>query len=223
MMKRLYSENHTKRTLSDVHFHSPTHFFFNTEQSPPHAMIYNPIKLSPITITDATRYSCPANMSSVSPRNNPSKPVVVRRVPTFSFKPSSSSGLGHEEDDHHQVMSLHDKPGCKLEDSLNNVRLQAGSSVLVGKGHGTSDGNYEVETLQKVDTGRERLKRHREEVAGRVLIPDKWGKEELLKDWMDYSSFDSLLAPNGLASARKALMAEGRRTGSQRLRIGSMC
>ncbi|XVF69179.1 hypothetical protein PTKIN_Ptkin11bG0059700 [Pterospermum kingtungense] len=155
-------------------------------------------------------------MSSVTPRNNPSKPVVVRRVPTFSFKSSNSPGLGHDEDD--QVMlGYKGAAGYKLEDSCSNVRLQ-GSSVLVGKGHG-GDGN-EVEGLQK-DAGRERLKRHREEVAGRVMIPDKWGKEELLKDWIDYSSFDSLLAPNGLASARKALMAEGRRTGSQRLRIGT--
>ncbi|KAE8700214.1 Tubulin/FtsZ family protein isoform 1 [Hibiscus syriacus] len=74
------------------------------------------------------------------------------------------------------------------------------------------------------DPGRGRLKTHREEVAGRVSIPDKWGKEDLLKDWMDFSSFDSLLAPTGLASARKTLMAEGRRRSSQRLmRIGSMC
>ncbi|XVF69176.1 hypothetical protein PTKIN_Ptkin11bG0059700 [Pterospermum kingtungense] len=128
-------------------------------------------------------------MSSVTPRNNPSKPVVVRRVPTFSFKSSNSPGLGHDEDD--QVMlGYKGAAGYKLEDSCSNVRLQ-GSSVLVGKGHG-GDGN-EVEGLQK-DAGRERLKRHREEVA----------------------------APNGLASARKALMAEGRRTGSQRLRIGNL-
>ncbi|XVE79260.1 hypothetical protein DITRI_Ditri14bG0043500 [Diplodiscus trichospermus] len=160
-------------------------------------------------------------MSSVTLGDSPTKPVAVCRVPTFSFESSKKPGLGHDEDE--QVMLMHDKSfnqgaGYKLGDSSKNVVLQG--SVLVARGHG-SDGN-EVEALQK-DSGRERLKRHREEVAGRVLIPDKWGKEELLKDWMDYSSFDSLLAPNGLASARKALMAEGRRTGSQRLRIESMC
>ncbi|GLT63872.1 hypothetical protein SLA2020_364040 [Shorea laevis] len=84
-----------------------------------------------------------------------------------------------------------------------------------------------AEALQLRESGRERLKRHREEVAGRVPIPDKWGKEELLKDWIDYSSFDALLAPKGLELAREALMAEGRRMGPyhqrQRLRIQSMC
>ncbi|XVF46912.1 hypothetical protein PTKIN_Ptkin03bG0066300 [Pterospermum kingtungense] len=151
-------------------------------------------------------------MSSFStPRNIPSNPVVVRRLPTLCPK-----------DD--QVMLLHDKSYNKGDYKLgqiscNNVVLQG--SILVPRGSG-GDGN-EVEALQKDNSGRERLKRHREEVAGRVLIPDRWDKEELLKDWIDYSSFDSLLAPKGLASARRALMAEGRRAGSKRLRLESMC
>uniref|UniRef100_A0A803R2N9 Protein BIC1 n=1 Tax=Cannabis sativa TaxID=3483 RepID=A0A803R2N9_CANSA len=64
---------------------------------------------------------------------------------------------------------------------------------------------------QKSCSGRERLKRHRDEVAGRVRVPDKWGKEELMKDWIDYSSFDKLLAPIGLRSAREALVVHARR------------
>lgn len=79
-------------------------------------------------------------------------------------------------------------------------------------------------------SGRDRLKRHSEEVAGRVVVPDRWGKEELMKDWIDYSSFDKLLAPNGIRSAREALVMEApdRQAGSpttapQRLRIESRC
>ncbi|XP_062083029.1 uncharacterized protein LOC133789271 [Humulus lupulus] len=69
-----------------------------------------------------------------------------------------------------------------------------------------------IKEIQYCSSGRERLKRHREEVAGRVLVPDKWGKEELMKDWIDYSSFDKLLAPTGLTSAREALVVDaGRR------------
>ncbi|XP_044506694.1 protein BIC2-like [Mangifera indica] len=81
---------------------------------------------------------------------------------------------------------------------------------------------------------RERLKRHREEVAaGSVLIPDKWGQEELLKDWIDCSAFEGVLVPNKIASARKALVADHGRGASsastsisphqQRLRIESRC
>ncbi|KAK4774879.1 hypothetical protein SAY86_009814 [Trapa natans] len=69
--------------------------------------------------------------------------------------------------------------------------------------------------------GRERLKRHREEVAGRVMIPDSWGQEIFLKDWIEYSTFDALWEPKRLSLAREALMAEGLQAASQRLRVGS--
>ncbi|KAJ6708249.1 hypothetical protein OIU85_028518 [Salix viminalis] len=75
-------------------------------------------------------------------------------------------------------------------------------------------------------SGRERLKRHIEEVSGKVMIPDSWGQENLLTDWIDYSSFDKLLAPKGITSAREALIAEGRRACTsphQRLRVESSC
>ncbi|XP_059627028.1 protein BIC1-like [Cornus florida] len=65
------------------------------------------------------------------------------------------------------------------------------------------------------DCGRERLKKHRSDVAGWVLIPDKWGQEEVMKEWIDYSSFNELLAPSGLMSAREALVGEGRRARSR--------
>ncbi|EEF33654.1 conserved hypothetical protein [Ricinus communis] len=73
------------------------------------------------------------------------------------------------------------------------------------------------------DCGRERLKRHRVEVAGRVWIPDIWGQEELLKDWIDCSAFDAPLLPNRIMSARTALVEEGRRATSGRLRIENRC
>uniref|UniRef100_A0A7N0TH57 Protein BIC1 n=1 Tax=Kalanchoe fedtschenkoi TaxID=63787 RepID=A0A7N0TH57_KALFE len=74
--------------------------------------------------------------------------------------------------------------------------------------------------------GRERLKRHRVEVAGRVWIPDIWGQEDLLKDWIDCSVFDESLAPKGIMSARKALVEEGRRAArscSSGLEVGTSC
>ncbi|KAJ6986160.1 hypothetical protein NC653_023921 [Populus alba x Populus x berolinensis] len=73
------------------------------------------------------------------------------------------------------------------------------------------------------DCGRERLKKHREEVAGRIMIPDTWGQENSLKDWIDCSAFDELLAPTGISSARESLVAEGRKGSSPRLGIASRC
>ncbi|KFK33881.1 hypothetical protein AALP_AA5G072300 [Arabis alpina] len=76
-------------------------------------------------------------------------------------------------------------------------------------------------------SGRERLKRHREEVAGKVPIPESWGKEGLLMGWMDFSAFDAAFTSNQIVSARAALMADagddaGAR-GSQRLRVETSC
>ncbi|XP_010527628.1 PREDICTED: uncharacterized protein LOC104804934 [Tarenaya hassleriana] len=72
-----------------------------------------------------------------------------------------------------------------------------------GEEHGEDDIN-----------GREKLNRHRRQVAGRVWIPEIWGQEEFLKDWIDCSTFDSCLVPTGISSARSALVEEARRASS---------
>lgn len=69
------------------------------------------------------------------------------------------------------------------------------------------------------DSGRERLKRHRGEVAGRVWIPDIWGQEELLKDWIDCAAFDAPLIPSRISTAREALVQECTRPSAAGLRI----
>ncbi|ERM93885.1 hypothetical protein AMTRI_Chr11g96670 [Amborella trichopoda] len=67
--------------------------------------------------------------------------------------------------------------------------------------------------------GRERLQKHRMMVAGKVWIPETWGQEELLKEWVDCGAIDRSLMPNGLVSARNALVEECRRAGSSSLEI----
>ncbi|KAG6604351.1 Protein BIC1, partial [Cucurbita argyrosperma subsp. sororia] len=67
-------------------------------------------------------------------------------------------------------------------------------------------------TVPSDDTPRERLKRHRVAVAGHVWIPDKWGKEEFLKDWIDGSAFEASLFPSGIMLARQALAREAKRS-----------
>ena len=80
-----------------------------------------------------------------------------------------------------------------------------------------------AEELLEHDNGRERLKRHRIEVAGKVWIPEIWGQEELLKDWIDCSTFDASLVASGIMSARAALVEEGRRANSGGFRIENRC
>lgn len=67
------------------------------------------------------------------------------------------------------------------------------------------------------ESGREKLKRHRVEVAGRVWIPELWGQEDLLKGWIDCSAFDAPLVPSAIMTARAALAQEGRRANAARL------
>ncbi|KAI4364064.1 hypothetical protein MLD38_020203 [Melastoma candidum] len=71
--------------------------------------------------------------------------------------------------------------------------------------------------------GRERLKRHRSEVAGRVWIPEIWGQEELLKDWVDCTVFDSSLVTSKIMSAKAALVEEGRRAPSPVIHVENGC
>lgn len=88
---------------------------------------------------------------------------------------------------------------------------------------GVSDAVKEDRLVLRHDNGRERLKRHRTEVAGRVWIPDAWGQEDLLKDWVDCSVFDSPLVLGKIISARAALVKEGRRASTSGLRIENRC
>ncbi|OEL38171.1 hypothetical protein BAE44_0000812 [Dichanthelium oligosanthes] len=95
----------------------------------------------------------------------------------------------------------------------------------------------EPEAAAAVDqeSTRERLKRHRREMAGRVWVPELWGQEKLLKDWVDCAVFDRPMVPAGLLTARRALIAEcctrrpDRRTspassaGSSPLRVHNGC
>nr|XP_010313363.1 protein BIC1-like [Solanum lycopersicum] len=74
--------------------------------------------------------------------------------------------------------------------------------------------NLFVESEKLGLSGREKLKRHWREVGGRVFVPDRWGHEGSLREWMDCSSFDNILAPKGLKSAREALMSQGKRARS---------
>ncbi|KAK8563414.1 hypothetical protein V6N13_007635 [Hibiscus sabdariffa] len=73
------------------------------------------------------------------------------------------------------------------------------------------------------DNGGEKLKRHRIEVAGGVWIPEIWGQEELLKDWIDCCAFDDALVPCGIMSARAALVEQGTRPNSAGFIIENSC
>lgn len=80
----------------------------------------------------------------------------------------------------------------------------------------------QTQTRGEDGAGRERLKRHRDEVAGNMRIPDKWGQEQMMKEWIEFSSFDALLGSHHMIiAARDALIADARKAKSPRLRVQS--
>lgn len=127
---------------------------------------------------------------------------------TKSLKESSSKTQQSGKKQNDSVQGLSSK-GMAAEDPLSPLNVTKDIAA--------------APELESEDNGRERLNRHRVEVAGRVWIPEIWGQEEFLKDWIDCSAFDSSLVPNGVVSARKALVREGRPARSGRLRIENRC
>ncbi|XP_042487099.1 uncharacterized protein LOC122067336 [Macadamia integrifolia] len=115
-----------------------------------------------------------------------------------------------EADDDDGVIELKDKEsGKKIQVELQDQSSSPSTNDDIEKEaaadiYNNSDGKGDED-----ESGRERLKRHHKEVAGRVWIPEKWGKEELLKDWIDCSAFNASLVPTGIMSARAALIQEG--------------
>ncbi|KAI4378550.1 hypothetical protein MLD38_016014 [Melastoma candidum] len=85
------------------------------------------------------------------------------------------------------------------------------------------DGPSPVDSEGTPSNGRERLKRHRSEVAGRIWIPEIWGQEELLKDWVDCTVFDSSLVPSKIMLAKAALVKEARRAPSPVIHVENRC
>ncbi|CAJ2660186.1 unnamed protein product [Trifolium pratense] len=103
-----------------------------------------------------------------------------------------------------------DKLKCKYDDDDNAREEEYKENVV----------ELETKMVEEI-TGRERLKRHREEMKGKVKVPENWEKEKKLKEWVDYTKFDALIfAPHALiVTARDALIADVRKSRSQRLRI----
>ncbi|CAK8535377.1 unnamed protein product [Lathyrus sativus] len=113
------------------------------------------------------------------------------------------------------------KPACHIQTSFslqhNDHRLKCNSSSNDEDDEGKEKVNNENDTRVEKITGRERLKRHREEVK----VPENWEKEPKLKEWVDYTTFNALISvPHALiVTARDALIADVRKSRSQRLRI----
>ncbi|KAI6674095.1 hypothetical protein NL676_002001 [Syzygium grande] len=105
------------------------------------------------------------------------------------------------------------------EETKNDEEVSVPLQALADYSLCLDGSNEEGKEEDKGMNGRERLKRHRVEVAGQAWIPEIWGQEELLKDWVDCSAFEASFLAAKITSAKAALVEEGRRANSGGLSI----
>ncbi|XP_061361937.1 protein BIC2-like [Gastrolobium bilobum] len=140
----------------------------------------------------------------------PCQPLELKKKP---HQPKDNKNMEQQQEDDSDKEDTHHRqtPSASKTHFCNNMEIALQELVLphvLDVAEGTV---VEPEAMAE-DSGRERLKRHRVEVAGRVWIPDLWGQENLLKDWIDCSAFDAPLNSSRIMTARASLVEEGRRT-----------
>ncbi|TKY61990.1 hypothetical protein E2542_SST11844 [Spatholobus suberectus] len=143
---------------------------------------------------------------------HPSKDII--NMEQQEEDPLSLSNLNH--DDRDKDVTQNPSSSTTLLCNEEKIALQEPAITDVAKESSAPEALAE-------DSGRERLKRHRVEVAGRVWIPDIWGQEDLLKDWIDCTAFDAPLVPSRISTAREALVEECTRANAAGLRIENRC
>ncbi|MCL7033618.1 hypothetical protein MKW94_017703 [Papaver nudicaule] len=156
------------------------------------------------------------NCSSSGSKDGEAQETIYHQANLPLSNPTETTQYSSNLDEHHRQQRQLEKeestpaPATTTDESMNEIGQIADKEepVVVKTTVGTY---YSSLPAVEVISGRERLKRHRNEVAGRVWIPDLWGQEKLLKEWTDCSAFDTQLFPSGLMSARAALVREGRR------------
>jgi hypothetical protein len=151
------------------------------------------------------------------PSSDSQPPCFTPRPPVADLQPSEEREpeAGTPESDDHQAAGATRSGTAEAEKKKDSRAAEDAAPAPAGGGSFGSAGE---------ESARERLKRHRTEVAGRVRIPDMWGQECLLKDWVDCAVFDRPLAATaGLLNARDALVAARRPAARRPLRVQNGC
>lgn len=144
---------------------------------------------------------------------NDSEPCTHHRLPADELQPPPATCCGAALDDRAPAAAWASSPSepdqvAEAEKKQNSATTTE-AEAAAGSGAGRELVAARRPAAAAEESARERLKRHRTEMAGRVRIPEMWGQERLLKDWVDCAVFDRPLAATaGLLTARDALVAE---------------
>jgi hypothetical protein len=143
---------------------------------------------------------------------------ITQRLPVADLQPSEerTPEEGTSESDDQAATAAEARPDEPAAEAPEKKKRDTRAAEAAHAAGGGSFGAVEpaqrpTPATAREESARERLKRHRTEMAGRVRIPDMWGQERLLKDWVDCAVFDRPLAATaGLLNARDSLVAERR-------------
>ena len=126
---------------------------------------------------------------------------------------ASQEGRGKVDQESHgkiyQKQDLHEKASDEDQHLHQDVKLYSTSNLIMNDG--TADQMNVMQIPQKVGNsfsmcGRQRLQRHWMETGGNVCIPEIWGREQHLEEWVSYGIVEDALRPAGLMAARAALI-----------------
>ncbi|PWZ24669.1 Protein BIC1 [Zea mays] len=152
----------------------------------------------------------------MAPPNDSEPCTHHRRLPADELQPPPATCCGAASDDRAPAAAWASSPSEPDQVAAAPAAQEAekkqnsGTTTAAEAAAGSGAGRELVAARRPAEeSARERLKRHRAEMAGRVRIPEMWGQERLLKDWVDCAVFDRPLAATaGLLTARDALVAE---------------
>ncbi|MCO5549980.1 hypothetical protein L7F22_003457 [Adiantum nelumboides] len=127
------------------------------------------------------------------------------------------------------ISSLKRCPLVEVNAELSTLSIAEGRQQSDGSRRQIGDRNEDdngVPLLSQVSVngagedrcGRARLQHHWIQVGGKVMIPDTWGLERHLQEWVNFGLVEDAFRPSGLMSARSALVADCQR----RSRAGSI-
>ena len=130
----------------------------------------------------------------------------------------------------HHRLSAHEEQSSilsfqKCEDGEKEEKIECVHEKMGGGEQPLTTIDVEMgERESELGGPRERRQSSRTDVARQVWIPDMWGQEDLLKDLIDCTTFDSYFVNrDDIMSARASLVEEGRRASSSRFRVQNSC
>ncbi|KAI5070803.1 hypothetical protein GOP47_0015146, partial [Adiantum capillus-veneris] len=155
-----------------------------------------------------SRRLSPAAASSSSPFSSSTSPSPAASLSLISnpplLKPSTAACTPF-------ISSLKRCPLLDVNSDLSALTIAEGGGQPDGKSAAPPQVSDAGACGHERLCGRARLQHHWVQVGGKVMIPDNWGLERHLQEWVSFGLLEDAYRPAGLMSARSALVADCQR------------